>query len=165
MVLPSDSAFFDLGPALAAPRTDGGFVTLGGARDGLLRSPAEPLEDAAQVGAGVRDPELLLHELHDTRAGPDVAAEAVVLGALREQVRELLELLGREFRRCAGSFAAAQRLGAMVTSGAEPLADGAWGDVEGAGYVDAAPALLVKVIGAQAAILFPVLRWVVHAAG
>lgn len=117
------------------------------------------------MGAGVLHAELLLHELHGARAGPDVPAEAVVLGAVLEQGRELLELLGREFRPCAGSFAAAQRIGAVLAGGAEPLADGAWGDVEGAGDVDAAPALLVEVIRAQAAVLFPVLRWVVHAAG
>ena len=94
-------------PDLVPPAPDGLLVALDGPPDRHLGRPVQFLEQPADVVLVVADAELLLDDLGDAGTGPDLAAEAVGLRAVPEELRDQTLLRGREFGRAAGSRAGA----------------------------------------------------------
>lgn len=72
----------------------------------------------------VRDPELAPDDLSDAGAGPQLAAEVIRLGSVREALREEAQLVGGEPRRRALVGAGQQAGLAVVAHRRHPLADG-----------------------------------------
>lgn len=104
----------------------------------------------------VRDRELALDDAGDPRACPDLPAEAIRLGPVREELRDEAQLLGREPRRCALVGAGQQPGLTALAHGCHPLADGDFGDAEGVGDLLLRPAVALEFERAPAAHLFPV---------
>src|SRR5262249_22602837 len=98
----------------------------------------------------VRDPELLLHNLRDARAGPDLSAEAIGLRAMPEEVRQQTPLLGAESGGMAGGRPRQQGVGPAGARGGQPLADRPFGGTEGDGDVALLPAKLFQAPGLHA---------------
>lgn len=71
----------------------------------------------------VGDAELLLDNLGNALAGPDIASEAQSLRASCQQSGQLGLLLWREAGRSAGGGAFAQRLGSFFLGAGQPMAD------------------------------------------
>jgi hypothetical protein len=99
------------------------------------------------VALVVADAELLLDHLGNAGAGPDLAAEAIRLGAVPQEVGDEA-LLGRgELGRVSGGRAGAERLGAAGAGAAHPAADRLLGDPEGLSDGPLRPAVLLQVQG------------------
>lgn len=79
----------------------------------------------------VRDRELLSDDCGHPRARPDLAAEAVCLRPVREELRNLRPLFGGQPGDGTQMGVGAQPLVALLPDGAHPLADGSFGDAEG----------------------------------
>ena len=99
------------------------------------------LEQPADVVLVVADAELLLDDLGDAGTGPDLAAEAVRLRAVPEELRDQTLLSGRELGRASGTGAGAQGLRAAVADTSEPTADAHRRDAQRLGDVPPRPAL------------------------
>ena len=87
------------GPRLDPPALDRLLVPLDGPGDGDLRGPSQSLEQARDLALAVRDAELLSDDPGDPVTGPDLAPEAIGLGAVPEEVGDQAELLGGELGR------------------------------------------------------------------
>jgi hypothetical protein len=104
----------------------------------------------------VRDPELAPDDLGDACARPQLAAEAVRLGPVGQELREQPELPRLELRRGTEVWAGAQCLLSFFSGARHPLADGAFGHGEGFGDLVVRPAIALEVEGAPPALLLPV---------
>lgn len=104
----------------------------------------------------VRDRELAPDDLGDARACPDLAAEAIRLGPVREELWHEEQLLGRQPRRRPSVGAGQQADLALLAHGGHPLADGDFRDAEGVGYLLLRPAATPEFERAPAAHLLPV---------
>ncbi len=104
----------------------------------------------------VRDCELAPDDFGDAGARPDLAAEAVRLGPVRQELRDEAQLPGREPRHRALVGAGQQAGLPVLAHGRHPLADGDFGDAEGVGDLLLPPAAALEFERAPAAHLFPV---------
>src|SRR5262249_1935748 len=144
-------------PRLGPPALDGLLVALDGPGDGDLRGPVQSLEEARHLTAAVPDVEFLPEDAGDPITGPDLAREAVGLGARRgeavglgavpEEVGEQAELLGSELGASAGARTSAQGLALPGPRGGQPLADGTFGGAEDGGDLALRTALLLEIQG------------------
>ncbi len=129
------------GPRLDPPAPDRLLVPLDRPGDGDLRGPSQALEQPRHLALAVRDAELLAEDSGDPLTGPDVAAEAVGLGAMPEEVGDQPELLGGELGGRARAGVRAERLRTAAAGGGEPTTDGTLRGVEGDRDVALLPAL------------------------
>jgi hypothetical protein len=90
--------------------------------DRLLDAPAGRAQQVADVIGVVAHAELAADDRRHPLGGPDVATEAERLGALRQQVRQLLALLIRQLRGRARRHATLQRLDPALADTPHPLA-------------------------------------------
>jgi len=97
-----------------------------------------------------------LDELRHTSRGPEVAEEAMLLGALLQKSPKLLQLLVGELGLLAWMRDSQQSVGTMSSSLLEPLADGAFCDPERDGDVALLPAQFLQHPGSLAPFLTPV---------
>lgn len=104
----------------------------------------------------VRDPELAADDFGDAGARPQLAAEAVCLRPVRQELREQLQLLRPQPRHRPEVGAGAQRFLAFGGDARHPLADGAFSHGEGFGDLVVRPAIALEVEGTPPALLFPV---------
>ena len=81
------------------------------------------LEQSADVALVVADTELLMDDLGDAGAGPDLAAEAVSLRPVPEELRDEPFLLGGQPTVAARGGWERRASGRLVGSG-QPMADG-----------------------------------------
>ena len=72
----------------------------------------------------VRHGELAPDDLGDAGARPDLAAEAIRLGTVREELRDEAQLVEREVRRRTSVGAGQQAVLAVLAHRRHPLADG-----------------------------------------
>jgi hypothetical protein len=107
----------------------------------------------------VANPELAPDHRRHPLGGPDVAAEAERLGALRQQQWQLLPLLGRQPRGRARRHAPPQRRDPALAGTPHPLADRARRHPESVGDGLLAPVLLLQLPGAQPPPFAPVARF------
>jgi hypothetical protein len=68
--------FFDLGPTCLSPLLDGFLVSLGGSMYRLLAAPTTGLQNAADMGRMVRDPETVSDQGCHSGLGPHLPLEA-----------------------------------------------------------------------------------------
>src|SRR5207244_12035376 len=73
-------------PRLAAPALDGLLIPLDGPGDGDLGGPPKSLEDARHLTAAIPDAEFLPEDTGDPITSPDLAREALRLGAVPEEI-------------------------------------------------------------------------------
>jgi hypothetical protein len=126
--------------------------------DGDLRRPSDPLEQPRYLALAVGGAELFVEDPGDPFTGPDLAAEAIGLGAMPEEVREEKELLGGEPAERPRRGVGAECLRPAVAGGGEPTTDGALGDIESGRDVALLPALLRELPGPHPSPLPPVVR-------
>ena len=143
-------------PDLVTPALDGLLVPLDGPPDRHLGRPVQLLEQPADVALVVADAELLLDDLGDAGAGPDLAAEAVGLRPVPEELRDqpllLRQSVGGRGPGRGGNEGPRDRL----VGGGEPPADGWFGDAQSLGDVPLRPALLLQAQRPQPPPLLPV---------
>ena len=127
--------FFYPRPILLHPVTDGHLVTLQGATRGLLRTPAQLMQQPSDMIDVIAHAEAALDQLRHPRAGPQIGVKARRLGALHEQPLEPCSLLGLELGRTSGGglgpytgFAPDSR-GRLPTAHAAPIGADAPGDL------------------------------------
>jgi hypothetical protein len=84
----------DGGPGVVVPLGNGGFVAPVGTPRGLLRTPADGLAQATDVTRMIRHAECPLNHGSNPRSRPELAPEAVCLGAALEEAGQLSELFG-----------------------------------------------------------------------
>ena len=106
----------------------------------------------------VPDAELPLDDLCDAGAGPDLAAEAVRLRPMPEELRDRPLLCGREPRRIPRRESRPQGVGAPVPRVGQPAADGHLGGIEGLGDIALTPAPSFEVQREEPP-PFTTLRW------
>ena len=111
-------AFFQARPGAFHPTLDGGLVAFASAARGLLPTPAEAVQQAANMIAIITHPEAAPNEIRHSLRGPDRRRESVSLGSLREQARKLRESSAGQFRRASGTRTAVQ---ARLASPSPPL--------------------------------------------
>ena len=124
-----------------------------------LRAPSQILEQPRDLALAVGDAELLLDDPGHPAAGPQVAAEAVCLGTVPEEIGDQAQLVGGQL----GSHASlvgvrGERLRPALPSGSHPLADGAFGGAESGGDVSLEPALPMEFQRSHPPPLPPVVR-------
>src|ERR1051325_4901249 len=149
---------FQRGPDLVAPPSDGFLVALDGAGDGDLGRPANLLEDTGDVMLVVIDAKLLLDNLTHPSADPEIAAEAVGLRTVPEEVSNQLPLAGEQFSRRPDAQVTAEGVGTTFSTGAQPLTHSRSANAQSGGDLALGPALLVQLPGTHPPPLPPVLR-------
>ena len=97
----------------------------------------------------VADAELPLDDLGDAGAGPDLAAEAVRLRPMPQELGDRTLLPGREPRRVPRRGSRPEHLRAKVPGVGQPAAHGDLGDVEGLGDIALIPALSLEAQRAE----------------
>lgn len=116
MVRPSSRAFFQLGPAFAAPALNRNLIPLAGAFDWLLAAPVNLLEQAPNVGQRVCHTECPLDHAAHTRPCPHRTPKTEVFGPLTQPIRQLVQLcLAQAFLRTA-AFAPMQPFNTVFSS-------------------------------------------------
>src|SRR5205823_4272474 len=143
---------------LVAPALDRLLVTLDGPGDGDLGRPADFLEDTGDVMLVVIDAKLLLDDLTDPIARPQVAAEAVCLGTVPEEVGDQIPLAREQFPRRAAAQAPAEGVRTAFCGGTQPLTDSRSANAQGGGDVGLRPAVLAQLPRTHPPPLPPVLR-------
>ncbi len=141
---------------------DGGRVALTGASGGLLRAPAEGLEQPADRHRVIGDAELQPKGRGDSAPRPDLATEAIGLGTPVQEVGEAGELRGSQAPGRARWRAMPQRWWASLAGTFDPLAHGRLADAHRRGNLALRPALLLEVPGLAPSRFFPMLRGGLH---
>ncbi len=98
--------------------------------------------------AVVADRELALDDDGHPLGGPEIAPEAVSLGAFGQESRDLGTLLGAQTRLGTRGGSRTQRLDSPLSGSLEPLADCSLGHAKSCGDVALLPALLLQLPGA-----------------
>lgn len=133
------------GPRLDPPPRDRLLIPLDRAGDRDLRSPTEALQQSRDLALAVRDVELLTDHPGDPATGPDVAPEAVSLGAMPEEIRDQTDLLGGQ---PGGDAPMVEMRGEGFTptppSRSQPSADATLACPESGGDVVLSPSLLME---------------------
>ena len=145
-------------PDLDSPLLDLLLVALDGPRDRQLWRPVQFLQEPGNVARMVGNAELLLDDLGDAGAGPDLTAKAVGFRPMRQEVRNEAQLIRAELGGMAGAWARKQGGRTFTAGGHHPLADGPLGDIEGDGDVPLLPAELLEAPGLHPTPFPPVLR-------
>jgi hypothetical protein len=104
-----------LRPDLITPAFDGLLVPLDGPPDRHLGRPAQFLEQTPDAALVVADAEFFLDDPSDAGAGPDLAAEAIGLRPVPEELGDQAFLGIRQLGRAARREVGQQRLGAAVS--------------------------------------------------
>lgn len=91
---------FDRRPDLVAPAGDGRLVALAGTSHGLWRTPADGLEETADMGGVIDDAKRHPYHLGHPFPGPDLAAETLGLGAPVQEGGEAGAWLGSQSPGC-----------------------------------------------------------------
>jgi hypothetical protein len=132
---PRRQAFFYPRPVLLDPVADGRLVALQGATRGLLRTPAQLMQQPSDMIDVIAHAEAALDQLRHPRAGPQIGVKARRLGTLHEQPLEPCSLFGLELGRTPGSglgpypgFTLGAR-GRLPTAHAAPIGADAPGDL------------------------------------
>ena len=84
------------------PSSNSFFVALRGPHDWFLRTPAQLCKHAADMRGMVADMKLILDELGDPAAGPNVPPKAMGFGAFKQPADKLSVLVLVKQRRRAG---------------------------------------------------------------
>lgn len=92
----------------------------------------------------VHNLELPFNHLSDAPAGPHLTAKAVCFRTMRQQIRNLSQLVRGEFRRPARMGMCAQCLFTLRIGHPHPLADRTWRDTERRGDVLLLPTLALE---------------------
>ena len=92
-------------PDLDSPLLDLLLVALDGPRDRQLWRPVQFLQEPGDVARMVGNAELLLDDLGDAGAGPDLTAKAVGFRPMRQEVRNEAQLIQAELGGMAGAWA------------------------------------------------------------
>ena len=121
-----------------------------------LGGPLQFLQEPATVPLVVADAEFLFDNLGDTAASPDLAAEAISLRPVPEELGDQALLRVGEHGRAAWDGLRAQHLGAASADASEPMTDGDLGDAQGLGNSALTPALMLQLQGPQPPPLTPV---------
>src|SRR6185437_1361715 len=135
----------EVGPDLGAPALDGRLIALDGPPDRDLGRPAEFLEQAADVILVVADAELLFDDEGDSGAGPYLAAEAVSLRAMPEELQDEALLFGGQAGDTARGRAGTKGLDSVAFGDGEPAADSGARDAERLGDRPLGPALVPQL--------------------
>lgn len=106
----------------------------------------------------VTDLELVLDELSDAAAGPDLPAKAKGFGTLKQHSDKLCVLRSTQQGLRTGRGMVTQSCDPIQGGPLEPLADRALGDAQGLRDLSLRPSLLVQVPGPQAATFLPTSR-------
>jgi hypothetical protein len=115
---------------------------LAGPLEGLLGTPANLSEEPIEVRRMVTHRQLAFDDDGHPLGRPEVAPEAVGLGTLGEQSRQLCALFGAQTRPAAGRGSVPQSLDAGLLGLPQTLADRSVGDSKGCGKLALLPALL-----------------------
>ncbi len=106
----------------------------------------------------IADMELVLDELRDAAAGPDLTAKAKGSSTFAQQGNQLRMLVRTQQGFGAGRGVVTQSLDAMQGRSLQPLADRALCDAQGFGDLLLRPTLVVQFPGTEAATLLPTSR-------
>src|SRR5215470_7284221 len=98
MVWPSRWAFWECGPGVGAPLSNGAFIAFSGASRRFLRAPREATQDAPDARRTIRQPKVLGNKGGNAPQGPQFVAIAMGTGALAEESKQGVTLLSAEFR-------------------------------------------------------------------
>jgi len=101
---------------------------------------------------------LVLDELSNAAAGPDLAMKAKGFSTFEQQGDQLRVLVSGQEGFGARRWMVTQDLDAMQGGPLQPLADGALGDAQGLSDVLLSPPLLMQVPGPKAATFLPTSR-------
>ena len=110
----------------------------------LLVTPAHLLEQSSDLGRIVTDTKELDNHFIDTRPDPDLARKAVLLSALGQFSRQLIELICRQSRWGSGSFTGRQACFALLSVCFQCLADPALCQAKGPGNIGLSPACVFE---------------------
>jgi hypothetical protein len=144
---------------------NGRFDALPSAPRRLLATLADRLAHAADPGEMVRDATREANHRGEAAPCPELAPEAIGVGALLQQRREVGVWLVGQPGRGTRRWPMAQRFHASVAGACHPLTDGAFADAEGLGDLALGPALLFQVPGLESSGFSPVRGCRVHAQG
>ena len=108
------------GPDRRTPVLDGLFVSLDGPPNRHLGGPLQFLQEPANVPLVVADAEFLFDNLGNTATSPDLAAEAISLRPVPEELGDQALLRVGELGRAAWDGLRAQHLGAASADASEP---------------------------------------------
>src|SRR4029453_5509825 len=133
------------GPRLESPALDGLLIALEGPGDGDLGCPVKSLEDARHLTAAIPDAEFLPEDAGDPITSPDLAREAISLGAMPEEIGDQADRLGSEFGAPAGTWASQEVPALPRARGGQPLTDGPLGDAQSDGDLALLPTLGAEV--------------------
>ena len=106
----------------------------------------------------VADLELVLDQLSDAAARPDVTAKAKGFSPCAQQGHQRRALVHAQQGFGAGRWVVTQRLDAMESGTLQPLADRALSDAQGLGDLLLGPTLLGQFPGTEAAAFLPTSR-------
>src|SRR4051812_9491019 len=106
----------------------------------------------------VSDAKLLLDNLADAVAGPNVSTEAIRFSAMPEEVSDQFPLPWEQFPGRAWAQAAVQSVWSDFSGGRQPLTDGRSADAQGLSDVAWRPPLLAQLPGTHPPPLAPIVK-------
>jgi hypothetical protein len=118
------------GPGLLAPAGNGRFVALPGTPSGLLQTPADGLEEAADVARVVGDAKLQPNHRGDPDTGPDLPSKAIGFGPAVQEFGQAVQLCGSQATWGTGRRSVTECLRATLAGACQPLADRPLADAE-----------------------------------